>query len=44
MELSRIDLIRQSDIKDLENRNYMEDLILKLGLNTEESHEQPDIV
>jgi len=35
MDLSRINLIKESSLEDLENSNYLENLIVKLGFNTE---------
>ena len=44
MDLTRINLIKESKIKDLENSDYLENLIIKLGFNTEKLREQPKIV
>ena len=44
MDLSRINLITKSSLEDLQDENYVENLILKLGLNTEILNEQPQIV
>lgn len=44
MDLSRINLIKESSLEDLENSNYLENLIVKLGFNTEILREQPQIV
>ena len=38
MDLTRIKLIRESKKSDLENENYLEDLIIKLGFNNEILH------
>lgn len=44
VDFNRIDLIQNSSIADLENREYLENLILRLGMNDEEPQEQPSIV
>ncbi len=44
MDLSRIDLIKNSTIEQLKNQNHLESLIIKLGLNNENSVELPKIV
>lgn len=44
MDLERIKLIKESNLEDLQNNNYLENLIIKLGFNTEILHEQPQIV
>lgn len=44
MDLTRIKLIRESSKSDLENENYLEDLIIKLGFNNETLNEQPQVV
>ena len=44
MDLSRIDLIKNSNLEDLKNNNYLENLIIKLGFNNEILREQPKIV
>ena len=44
MELSRINLIKESDLEMLQDSNYLESLIIKLGFNTEILNEQPQIV
>ena len=44
MDLTRISLIQESRLEDLENSTYLENLIVKLGFNTEILHEQPAIV
>jgi cephalosporin hydroxylase len=44
MDLSRIDFIKQSELIQLRDNAYVEDLIVRLGFNTEILHEQPDIV
>jgi cephalosporin hydroxylase len=44
MDLSRIKLIKESNLEDLKNNNYLENLIIKLGFNTEILREQPKIV
>ena len=44
MDLSRVNLIRKSSLQDAVNTDYLENLIVKLGFNTEILHEQPQIV
>jgi cephalosporin hydroxylase len=44
MDLSRIKLIKESNLEDLKNNDYLENLIIKLGFNTEILREQPKIV
>lgn len=44
MELSRINLIKESDLGMLQDSTYLESLIIKLGFNTEILNEQPQIV
>lgn len=44
MDLSRIKFIKESNLEDLQNNNYLEKLIIKLGFNTEILSEQPQIV
>ena len=44
MDLSRIDLIKESKIEDLKDIFYLENLIVKLGFNNENLLEQPNIV
>jgi len=44
MDLTRIKFITESKLEDLQNSNYLEDLIIKLGFNTEILREQPKIV
>ena len=44
MDLSRVQLIKESDLHDLKNNDYLESLIIKLGFNTEVLREQPKIV
>jgi cephalosporin hydroxylase len=44
MDLVRVNLIRESNLDDLKDTNYIEALIIKLGFNTEILHEQPGIV
>jgi len=44
MDLSRINLIKESNKEDLQNIDYLEKLIIKLGFNTEILREQPKIV
>ena len=44
MDLTRIKFIKESKLEDLQNSNYLEDLIIKLGFNTEILREQPKIV
>jgi cephalosporin hydroxylase len=44
MELSRIKLIHDSSLDELNNTDFLENLIIKLGFNTEILREQPRIV
>ena len=44
MDLSRINLIKDSSLEYLTNNTYLENLIVKLGFNTEILREQPEIV
>lgn len=44
MNLERIKFIKESNLEDLKNNNYLENLIIKLGFNTEILREQPQIV
>lgn len=44
MDLSRIELIKKSSLNDLQDIDYVEKLIIKLGFNNEFLHEQPKIV
>jgi cephalosporin hydroxylase len=44
MDLTRILFIEESNVEDLKNKNYLENLIIKLGFNTEILREQPKIV
>ena len=44
MDLTRINFIKESKIEDLQNNDYLENLIVKLGFNTEILREQPKIV
>jgi cephalosporin hydroxylase len=44
MDLSRIKFIKESNLEDLQNNNYLENLIIQLGFNTEILREQPKIV
>jgi len=44
MDLGRIKFIKESNLEDLQNNNYLENLIIKLGFNTEILREQPQIV
>lgn len=44
MDLSRIKFIKESNLEDLQNNDYLEKLIIKLGFNTELLKEQPQIV
>ena len=44
MDLTRIRLIKESSLEDLTDANYLENLIVKLGFNTEILHEQPQVV
>lgn len=44
MDLERVNMIRNSDYKDLLNYKYVENLIIKLGLNNELLEEMPLIV
>lgn len=44
MDLSRIELIKKSDLQDLKSSDYLERLIVNLGFNNEILREQPKIV
>lgn len=44
MDLSRIQHITNSNLDDLRNPSYLENLIIRLGFNTEILREQPEIV
>tara|TARA_Y100000992_G_scaffold196987_1_gene134031 strand:+ start:176 stop:979 length:804 start_codon:yes stop_codon:yes gene_type:complete len=44
MDLTRIKFIKESNLEDLKNNNYLEELIIKLGFNKEILNEQPKIV
>jgi hypothetical protein len=44
MDLRRIDLIKQSDPIQLRDNVYVENLMSRLGFNTEILHEQPEVV
>lgn len=44
IDLTRIKFIKESNLSDLQNNNYLENLIIKLGFNTEILREQPKIV
>jgi cephalosporin hydroxylase len=44
MDLTRIKFIKESTLDDLQDNNYLEKLIIKLGFNTEILREQPKIV
>lgn len=44
MDLERIQFIKESKLEDLQNNDYLENLIIKLGFNTEILNEQPKIV
>jgi cephalosporin hydroxylase len=44
MDLSRIQLIKDSEIEDLKNPLYLEKLIIQLGFNNENLREQPKVV
>jgi cephalosporin hydroxylase len=44
MDLTRIKFIKESNLSDLQNNNYLENLIIKLGFNNENLREQPKIV
>ena len=44
MDLERIKFIKESNLEDLQNNNYLENLIIKLGFNKEILREQPQIV
>ena len=44
MDLERIKFIKESKLEDLQNSSYLENLIVKLGFNTEILKEQPKIV
>ncbi len=44
MDLERIKFIKESSLENLQDNNYLENLIIKLGFNTEILEEQPQIV
>ena len=44
MDLTRINLIKESSLDCLQDNNYLENLIVKLGFNNEILREQPKIV
>jgi cephalosporin hydroxylase len=44
LDLTRIQLIKESRLVDLKDNNYLENLIVKLGFNNEILNEQPQIV
>lgn len=44
MDLTRIKFIKESNLEDLSNNNYLEKLIIQLGFNNEILREQPQIV
>ena len=44
LDLTRINFIKESNLEDLKNDIYLEDLIVKLGFNNEILIEQPQIV
>ncbi len=44
MDLKRIKFIKESNLEDLQNNDYLEKLIIKLGFNKEILTEQPKIV
>lgn len=44
MDLSRIHLIKNSNLHELQDQTYLENLIIKLGFNTEILREQPLVV
>jgi len=44
MDLTKIQFIKESKVEDLENTIFLENLIVKLGFNTEILREQPKIV
>jgi cephalosporin hydroxylase len=44
MDLDRINLIKNSSKVELENQEYLENLIITLGFNTEILREQPEVV
>jgi hypothetical protein len=44
MDLSRIHLIHNSNLQELQDQSYLENLIIKLGFNTEILREQPLVV
>jgi cephalosporin hydroxylase len=44
MDLSRVILLKNTSITDLENQVFLESLILQLGMNTEILNEQPQCV
>jgi cephalosporin hydroxylase len=44
MDLSRINFIKDSNLEELQDNNYLENLIIKLGFNYEMLNEQPLII
>ena len=44
LDLGRIKLIKNSELDDLQNNYYLEDLVIRLGFNVEILREQPKIV
>jgi hypothetical protein len=44
MDLKRIELINNSNLNDLQDNNYLEKLIIKLGFNYECSEQLPKII
>jgi cephalosporin hydroxylase len=44
MDLTRIKFIKESNLEDLSDNNYLEKLIIQLGFNNEILREQPQIV
>ena len=44
MDLSRVKIIRESSLGDLQDKNYIENMIVRLGFNNEILIEQPQLV
>lgn len=43
MDINRISLIRESKLDDLKNEKYMNDLVIRMGLNYEIPYENPQV-
>ena len=44
MELERVKFIRESNVEELKDKKYLEELIIRLGFNNENLFQQPKIV